>query len=103
MYNPSDISTVPTLLKRLYEVVAAHRNGLALLPPPVERHGDKDKNGAVFQIKATQGRSVDLSSDPDHLLVSHFAASGECIKVFNGPGGIALATCGQGHHPVRSR
>jgi hypothetical protein len=118
--NPDDIDAVPTLVGRLYEIVAeferlfpgrrftpdvhlvgsigevaaAHRYGLALLPAGAAVHDAKNKNDVMVQIKATQGASVALSSEPEHLLVLRLLPDGECVEVFNGPGPIVWAACG---------
>jgi hypothetical protein len=117
--DPHDIDAVPRLVERLYElvneferlfpgrrftpdghlvgsvgeVVAAHRYGLTLFPSSTKIHDAEDNNGKRVQIKATQGSSVALSSEPDYLLVLRLMPSGECTEVFNGPGAIAWTAC----------
>lgn len=118
--KPNAIAAVPALVKQLYEiireferlfpdcrftpdghlvesigeVIAAHRYGLALLPASTEAHDAKAPNGVLVQVKATQGKSVALRAEPNHLLVLFLAPNGEVTEVFNGPGSIAWAECG---------
>lgn len=128
--NPSAIAAVPALVKQLYEivrefealfpsrrftpdghlvgsigeVVAAHRYGLVLLPASAEVHDAKAPNGVLVQVKATQGKSVALRAEPNHLLVLFLAPTGEVTEVFNGPGSIVWAACGpmqrNGQRPI---
>jgi hypothetical protein len=118
--KPNAIAAVPALVKQLYEIVreferlfpgrrftpdghlvgsigeviAAHRYGLNLLPASIEAHDAKTPGGVLVQVKATQGRSVALRAEPNHLLVLQLTPSGEVMEVFNGPGSIAWAECG---------
>jgi hypothetical protein len=81
------------LVGSIGEVVAAHRYGLILLPSSTPIHDAEANHGRRVQIKATQGSSVALSSEPDHLLVLHLMPNGACKEIFNGPGAIAWAAC----------
>jgi len=118
--KPSAVGSIPALVKQLYvivgeferlfpgrrftpdghlvgsigEVVAAHRYGLTLLPAATAIHDAKAKDGTLVQVKATQGQSVALRAEPQHLLVLHLASTGEVTEIFNGPGSIAWAACG---------
>lgn len=118
--KPAAVSSIPALVKQLYaivgeferlfpgrrftpdghlvgsigEVVAAHRYGLTLLPASTVAHDAKAKHGTLVQVKATQGKSIALRAEPQHLLVLHLALTGEVTEIFNGPGSVAWAVCG---------
>ena len=53
------------LVGSIGEVLAAATYDLELLPPSTERHDALSGDGRKVQIKATQVRSVSLSSEPD--------------------------------------
>ena len=48
----------------------------------------------MVQVKATQGKSVALRSEPEHLLVLSLLRDGTVDEVFNGPGGLAWGRIG---------
>jgi len=128
--KPSPAAAVPSLVKQLYEIVAeferlfpgrrftpdghlvgsigeviaAHRYGLSLFRGSAEVHDAQAPNGVPVQVKATQGKSVALRAEPNHLLVLFLAPNGEVTEVFNGPGSIAWAACGpmqrNGQRPI---
>jgi len=58
----------------------------------------------MVQIKATQGKTVALRSEPQHLLVLKLLQSGEWEEVYNGPGALAWNRCGKmqknGQRPI---
>lgn len=118
--KPSAIASIPTLVKQLYaivaefehlfperrftpdghlvgsigEVVAAHRYDLTLLGAATVTHDAKAKNGTLVQVKATQGKSVALRAEPEHLLVLYLSPMGEVDEIFNGPGSVVWTVCG---------
>jgi hypothetical protein len=126
--NP--IESVPRLVERLYEVVAelerlflgrhftpdghlvgsigevlaASRYGLELLPSSTQSHDARTSNGTLVQIKATQGRSVGLRGEPQHLIVLHLTTRGSVTEVYNGPGALAWSAAGKrqsnGQRPI---
>lgn len=128
--KPHPISAVPMLVKELYgivaeferlfpgrrftpdghlvgsigEVIAAHRYGLTLLPGATPVHDALSMSGVQVQVKATQGKSVSLRAEPEHLIVLLLAQDGLVTEVFNGPGKIAWEACGpmqrNGQRPV---
>ncbi len=57
-----------------------------------------------MQIKATQGKSIGLSSQPDYLLVLKILPNGLAEEIFNGPGKLAWDNAGKmqktGHRPI---
>ena len=121
MTSPSPIERVPKLVKQLYalvaefealfpgrhftpdghlvgsigEVLAAHHYGLTLLPASAQGHDAISSSGAHVEVKATQGRSVALREEPQHLLVLHLARNGHFREVYNGPGSLAWQAAGR--------
>lgn len=111
--NPS-IDRVPELVRKLYklvaefeslfpgrpftpdghlvgsigEVVAAHMYGMSLHTASAELHDATAPNGWIVQIKATQGKSVALRAEPEHLVVLLLQQFGEALEVYNGPGAL---------------
>lgn len=82
------------LVGSIGEVVAAHLFGLTLLPASAETHDARAADGRLVQIKATQGRSIGIRSEPQHLLVLKLYRDGGTEVVFNGPGAVAWAQAG---------
>lgn len=115
------IDTIPGVVKRLYqlvneleaafpgrpftpdghlvgslgEVLASHYYDLELLPCSTICHDAKSADGRLVQVKATQGRSVALRAQPDHLLVILLKRDGTIEEVYNGPGRLAWNSCGK--------
>jgi hypothetical protein len=83
------------LVGSIGEVVAAHRYGLVLHNASNQGHDAVTPDGRRVEIKATQGSSVALRSEPDHLVVLHLAKNGDATEVFNGPGALAWSRCGK--------
>ncbi len=84
------------LVGSLGEVLAAHEYGLELLPNSTPIHDARTKDGLLVQIKMTQGRSVGLRENPDHLLVLKLdPVTGEHEEAFNGPGNLAWDMAGK--------
>lgn len=79
----------------LGEVLASHYYGLALLPCSNECHDATAKDGTLVQVKATQGRSVGLRAEPDHLLVILLKRDGTIEELYNGPGALAWQHVGK--------
>jgi hypothetical protein len=57
------------LVGSIGEVLAAHQYGLQLLPHSFRGHDARTTSGLLVEIKATQGNTVALRSEPQHLLV----------------------------------
>lgn len=74
------------LVGSIGETVAAYAYGLELLPASVKQHDARTRDGRCVQIKLTQGTSVALSYDCEHLLVLQLSRSTGFIEVYNGPG-----------------
>lgn len=75
------------LVGSIGEVVAAHTYRLRLLAASSERHDAVAPNGWLVQVKATQGKSVALRSEPQHLIVLQPQRSGSAEEIYNGPDG----------------
>ena len=76
------------LVGSIGEVLAAHLYGLEPLPASAKGHDatTADKRLQV-QIKATQGKSVGIRSEPEHLIVLKLTGNGSAVnEVYNGPG-----------------
>lgn len=128
--SSSNIERVPDLVQRLYalvaefealfpgrkftpdghlvgsigEVIAAHRYNLKLFSSSSKSHDGVAKDGRPVEIKATQGNTVALRAEPQHLIVLHLNKEGHATEVFNGPGALVWANCGSmqknGQRPV---
>ena len=57
-----------------------------------------------MQVKATQGRSVALRAEPQHLIVLYLGPTGDVSEVFNGPGSFPWSASGamqrNGQRPI---
>ncbi len=73
------------LVGSLGEVIAAHDYNLILLESSSKTH-DARKGNKQIQIKATQGKSVAMYSEPVHLLVLRLLRDGTAEEIYNGPG-----------------
>lgn len=82
------------LVGSIGEVLASYYYELDLLPPSYKTHDAKDSDGRMIQIKATQGDSVGLRSQPEHLLVIKILKDGSIDEIYNGPGSGAWNACG---------
>ncbi len=92
------------LVGSIGEVLAAHRYALSLHPASSEGHDGTAKDGRQVEIKATQGDTVALRAEPQHLIVLHLNKQGHASEVFNGPGALVWSNCGamqkNGQRPV---
>jgi hypothetical protein len=82
------------LVGSIGEVIAAHRYGLELLRPSSQGHDATSTSGLLVEIKATQGSSVALREQPNHLIVLHLSKLGEASEIYNGPGASVWAAAG---------
>ncbi len=81
------------LLGSIGEVLAMYYYGIELSKPSAKTH-DGVVDGKSVQIKITQIRSVDISGDPDYLLVLFLNKSeGTAYEVYNGPSAYVLNGC----------
>lgn len=92
------------LVGSIGEVLASHYYRLTLLKASAEKHDAISSEGKKVQIKATQGKSIGLSSQPDYLLVLRILPDGKSEEIFNGPGKVAWDSSGKmqknGHRPI---
>lgn len=92
------------LVGSIGEVLASHYYGLELFTASYEKHDGKTIDGKMVQVKATQGRSIVLSSEPDYLLVLKILSNGQCEEVYSGPGKLAWDNAGKmqknGYRPI---
>ncbi|MCP9828598.1 hypothetical protein KBZ19_08875 [Synechococcus sp. L2F] len=77
------------------EVMAAYRYNLTLHRASSTGHDAVAPNGKQVEIKATQGKSVALSAEPEQLVVLHLGKEGHATEVFNGPGNLVWSHCGE--------
>jgi hypothetical protein len=82
------------LVGSLGEVIAAHDYDLTLLESSAETH-DARKGSKQIQIKATQGKSVAMYGEPEHLLVLRLLKNGAAEEIYNGPGKPAWDNAGK--------
>ncbi len=92
------------LVGSIGEVLAAHHYDLKLLPNSTETHDAKTHDGLMVQIKATQGRSIALRSEPEHLLVLKILSDGSVEEAYNGTGNLPWEHAGEmqknGQRPI---
>ena len=92
------------LVGSIGEVIAAHRYGLELLPHSAQGHDARAPSGTLVEIKATQGNSVALREQPDHLIVLRLSREGAALEIYNGPGAPVWSAAGamqrNGQRPV---
>lgn len=82
------------LVGSIGEVLAAHRYHLELLPASNEGHDAVAQDGKRVQIKATQGDSIAMRSEPIHLIVLRVNSDGTASEIYNGPGHPAWQATG---------
>jgi hypothetical protein len=75
------------------EAIAAHYYGLELLPASTKGRDATIETQSV-EIKATQGDSIALRHQPEHLLVLKLQRDGAWDEVYNGPGDIVWSLVG---------
>jgi hypothetical protein len=67
------------------EAIAKHYYGVALYSASHEGH-DGEAEGWQVQVKATQRKSIAITSEPDQLLVLRLNPDGSFVEEYNGPG-----------------
>lgn len=92
------------LVGSLGEVWAAFLYQLDLFEASAQGHDGRATDGRLVQVKATQGSSVALRSEPQHLIVLRLDRDGSAAEVYNGPGTepwrVAGKTQSNGQRPV---
>lgn len=83
------------LVGSLGEVWAAYLYGINLAAASAVKHDGRAPDGRMVQIKATQGETVALRSEPDQLLVLQLTRHGEPLEIYNGPGAAAWNRAGK--------
>ena len=83
------------LVGSIGEVAAADIFDLELTPASTMGHDARSRCGRNVEIKLTQGRSVAIRHEPEHLIVLHRPIGGPLRVVFNGPGGLAWTAAGR--------
>jgi len=92
------------LVGSIGEVIAAHRYDLSLYSASTAAHDASARDGRQVEVKATQGDTVALRAEPQHLIVLHLNKEGQATEVFNGPGSLVWSSCGamqkNGQRPI---
>jgi len=92
------------LVGSIGEVIAAYKYDLELHAASNAGHDAIASDGRQVEIKATQGKTVALRSEPEHLLVLLLDFTGASSEVFNGPGRMVWQACGapqkNGQRPI---
>ncbi len=117
LVSKMDLIRFPALLRRIYEIVdeleemfpgrhftpdghmvgsigeaiAAFHYNISLFTASAKGH-DGSVDGRLVQVKATQGGSISISSEPESLLVLRLTRDGDFQEVYNGPGRIVWET-----------
>ncbi len=77
------------LVGSIGEVLAANYYNLTLEKQSTKNYDAKTEDGRLVQIKATQGKSIGIRSEPVYLLVIQIKSDGSFTEVYNGPGKLA--------------
>jgi len=92
------------LVGSIGEVIAAYMFDLELGRASTLGHDAMCRAGRKVEIKFTQGRSVAIRHESEHLLVLHRPKNGRVRVVFNGPGLVAWGAAGSvqsnGQRPI---
>lgn len=92
------------LVGSIGEVIAAYMFDLTLNPASTMAHDALCPDGRRVEIKFTQGRTVAIRHEPDHLLVLHRARGANVRVVYNGPGTHPWSNAGRiqsnGQRPI---
>ena len=92
------------LVGSIGEVVAAYMFDLDLLPASSPGHDAIAPDGRRVEVKFTQGRSVALRHEPQHLIVLQRKKGTPVDVIYNGPGVAVWTVCGtkqtNGQRPI---
>jgi len=83
------------LVGSIGEIMAAYIYNLRLLRMSEAGHDAVSSDDRKVQIKATQGNSVALRSEPDFIIVLKISKDGRSREIFNGPGNLVWQSCGK--------
>ncbi|NUH64892.1 hypothetical protein HTT03_06210 [Sulfitobacter sp. S0837] len=83
------------LVGSIDEVAAAYIFDLDLNPASTMRHDARSPCGRNVEIKLTQGRSVAIRHEPEHLIALRRPIGGPIQVVFNSPGVLAWTAAGR--------
>jgi hypothetical protein len=92
------------LVGSIGEVIAAYMFDLNLLRGSNKGHDATAGDGRNVEVKLTQGDTVSIRHEPDHLIVLRRRKDTSVSVVFNGPGAFAWAQAGKmqknGQRPI---
>lgn len=74
------------LMGSIGEVIAAYEYDIELLPASYKTHDAITSDKKFIQIKITQGKKINISSEPDYLLVLKLTDNEEIKEIYNGRG-----------------
>lgn len=92
------------LVGSIGEVTAAFIFDLDLNPASTTGHDARAVDGREVEIKLTQGNSVSIRHEPEHLIVLHRPKNGRLRIIYNGPGAPPWMAAGKmqknGQRPI---
>jgi hypothetical protein len=92
------------LVGSIGEVVASYMFGLKLNAASALAHDAVSSCGKQVEIKLTQGKSVAIRHEPEHLLVLSRPKGSKISVIYNGPGAPAWTAAGKmqrnGQRPI---
>lgn len=92
------------LVGSIGEVIVAEHYGLTLLPSSTKTHDAYSKDKKFVQIKATQVKSISISSEPDYIIVIKLLPDGSWDEIYNGSGKLVWDNAGKmqknGQRPI---
>lgn len=83
------------LVGSIGEVLVADCYGLKLLPNSTQTHDAVSEDGKQIQIKVTQVKRINISSEPDYLIAIKLLDTGDWEEVYSGPGKMAWDSAGK--------
>jgi len=83
------------LIGSVGEVVAAYIFDLELNAASTRAHDAITHDGKMVEIKLTQGRSIAIRHEPEHLIALHRARGAPLSIVYNGPGSVVWESAGR--------
>jgi hypothetical protein len=83
------------LVGSIGEVVAAYIFDLDLNAASTQAHDAITHDGKKVEIKLTQGRSVAIRHEPEHLIALHRPKGRPLSIVYNGPGSVVWESAGR--------